>query len=213
MGNDLRIDRRYMVGARFRKDFGEHGVFEGRVIGREGNYYQIEYEDGDREEMDETDLGEVIELPAEAKTNMTRRRLPNCGEDNGKRMVSMGNRIRELASGTARSSGSSFVTAAQDRLSTGLGMRTVSKYRTAMKHFKVFLFVESLDWSAVGVMTNGGGREPSVLSNQNETLMMGFGEYLVTEVRVQVRSAKQYVTNVRTQLSTNTGYDPSYGVE
>ena len=73
--------------------------------------------------------------------------------------------------------------------------------------------VESLDWDAVGVMTSEGNREPSVLSNQNETLMMGFGEYLVTEVGVQVKSAKQYVTNIKTQLSTSTGYDPSYGMD
>ena len=202
-----------MVGAKFLKKFGKYGTFEGKVISREGKYYQIEYEDGDREEMDETDLGRVMKLPAETKRAGKHRRLPESNEFSGRRRVDMGNRVRELGAGTAWSGENSFVSAAQERLSTGLALKTLSKYRTAMKHFKVFLFVESLDWSAVGVMTNGGGREPSVLSNQNETLMMGFGEYLVTEVRVQVRSAKQYVTNVRTQLSTNTGYDPSYGVE
>ena len=34
-----------MDGTRLRKEFGEHGWFEGTVVGKKGEYYQIEYDD------------------------------------------------------------------------------------------------------------------------------------------------------------------------
>jgi uncharacterized membrane protein len=56
-----------MVGVRFRKDFGRHGVFTGTVMGKEGKYYQVRYEDGDREDLSEEELGELVPLPPPKK--------------------------------------------------------------------------------------------------------------------------------------------------
>ena len=44
----LRLDPEKMAGTRLRKEFGGHGWFEGTVAGKKGEYYQIEYDDGDR---------------------------------------------------------------------------------------------------------------------------------------------------------------------
>ena len=116
-----------MTGAKFRKRFGNLGTFEGEVVGREGKYYQIQYEDGDREEMDEDDLGEYLELPGQSNTTKKRKGLPGSKPGGDKRMVVMGNKVRELGAGVLDNDRVSYVSAAQERLNSGLAAPTVSK--------------------------------------------------------------------------------------
>ena len=195
------------------------------MLGKKGKYYQVVYEDGDSEELTEKQLGEYVRLPPERGGVIVNQRLPNAvrengkrergkvvwGEEGGGREKQMGDKVRRLGLGEEGDDPESFVAAAQESLTAGLAKKTASKYRTVMSHFKTFLILDNLDWDAVGVLASQGGGNVAVLSSQNETLMMGFAEYLVTERRIEVKSAKQYITNIKTQLGTMTGFDPSYG--
>ena len=201
-----------MTGVTFEKEFGRHGKFQGRVVGREGQYYQVEYEDGDREELDEEELGRYVEMPERRAMGAKVRRLPGAVTEVSERRQVMGAKVRELAvTEEVEGANGSYISKAQSRLSSGLSARTISKYRTVMGHFKTYLLLEGLDMEAVGVMGKEGNGNFIMLSKQNESLMMGFGEYLVEERRIEVKTAKQYVTNIKTQVSTLSGFDPSYG--
>ena len=62
-GAMVKTDRNHWEGLRFKKDFGRHGVFSGTVAGKEGKYYQVRYDDGDKEDLTEAELGKYVRLP------------------------------------------------------------------------------------------------------------------------------------------------------
>ena len=200
------------MGVRFRKDFGRHRVFTGTVMGKEGKYYQVRYEDGDREDLSEEELGELVPLPPPKEGGRRKVRLPQAVTDvsAGRAKRKMVRKLEEMRTKRLVENQGSFVSSAMNRLTAGLAASTQSKYRTVMKHFKTFLIIENLDWNALGVLAGSGRGNVFLLSSQNEALVMGYAEYLVTDRRIQVSSARQYVTNLKTQLTEELRFDPSY---
>ena len=237
----LRLDPEKMAGARLRKEFGEHGWFEGTVVGKKGQYYQIEYDDGDREDMTMEELGNYISVPAarapgsgrktkglpgrpgETKSERWRRKLAEMEkqrkeekarkEKTERRRKAEADRRERVGAGerfTSSTGGGGFREAAIVRLTQGLAESTQSKNRTMMKHFRTYLFLESMDWEDLALSPNGDGIPE--MSKRNETTFMGFAEYLAVDRGIAMKSTgRQYVTGVKTLLGTESGYDPTYG--
>jgi hypothetical protein len=251
----LRLDPVEMTGTRFKKQFGEHGWYEGTVVGRRGRYYQVEYEDGDGEEMTAAELGEHVHVPApfrpsggsvshswgrwkslpggvvseqwereqekKRKEGRKGRHKGRSGKDGayegggkkGKVVKKLGGGRDSRSGGgeeAEEGSGGGFRAAAEARLMSGLAEGTQSKYRTTMKYFRTYMFLESLDWDDLALEP----RDESIvaMSCRNETIFMGFAEYLAVVRGVVMRTTgRQYITNVKSQLVKINKYDPMYG--
>jgi len=224
-----------MSGVRLQKEFGEQGWFEGRVAGKKGRYYQIEYDDGDGEDMTAEELKKHVHVPpavaprgrkskdaltvatggkrSEAWRRKTEERERKTRKDQEEREKE-GRRSRRRARGgsgpTTLGAGEGYRQAAVDRLTRGLAASTQSKNRTMMKHFKTYLFLESLDWNELALKPRG--ESIPEMSKQNETTFMGFAEYLAVVRGIAMKTTgRQYVTGVKTLLGTESGYDPTYG--
>ena len=172
----LRLNPEKMAGTRLRKEFGEHGWFEGTVVGKKGQYYQIEYDDGDREDMTVEELRSFVHVPAarvpgskkrsrclpgrpgETESEAWRRKMEETEKKKEKARKKKEKIERRRGSGAARGgvadkgerfagsvSRGGFREAAIDRLTQGLAESTQSKNKTMMKHFRTYLFLESMD--------------------------------------------------------------------
>ena len=237
----LRLNPEKMAGTRLRKEFGEHGWFEGTVVGKTGQYYQIEYDDGDREDMTVEELRSFVRVPAarvpgserrtrclpgrpgETESEAWRRKMEETEKKKEKARKKKEKTERRRRSEAARGgvagkgerfagsvSRGGFREAAIDRLTQGLAESTQSKNRTMMKHFRTYLFLESMEWADLALSPDGSGIPE--MSKRNETTFMGFAEYLAVVRGIAMKTTgRQYVSGVKTLLGTESGYDPTYG--